>query len=48
MRPTKEKFNLKKSCEKKIETVGEKIKGRGKLTDAAFCRLVDSDGPLIP
>jgi hypothetical protein len=28
MRPTKEKFNLKKSCEKKIGTVGKKIKGR--------------------
>jgi hypothetical protein len=48
MRPTKEKLNLKKNCEKKNGTVGGKIKGRGKLTDAAFCRLVDSNGPLIP
>ena len=42
----------KGSCEKKIEMVGKKIKWRGKLTAAAFCKRVagryGSDGHLIP
>ena len=47
MQPTKEKFNLKKAVRKKWNG-GGKNKREGKLTDAAFCRLVDSNGPVIP
>ncbi len=50
MRPTDEQF-WKKEFVRKNRNCGEKIKWRGKLTAAAFCRRLagryGSDGPSI-
>ncbi len=49
-RPTEEQYNCKKEAMRNNQNGGKKIKGRGKLTSATFCRQVagryGSDGPF--